>query len=194
MLDKLIHIDTRLFLWLNSFHSPCRDSIMWHISGKPEWIPLYLLLLGVIIYKYRWKSIAVILAVSLTITLADQLAVKAFKEVFMRLRPSHEPALEGLVHLVNDYRGGQYGFVSNHAANSFGLAVFISYLFKNKYVTTGMLVWACVVSYSRIYLGVHYPADILGGALLGAGIASFMYFLLVKILWGSVFQKKVKRE
>ncbi|MBN1597737.1 MAG: phosphatase PAP2 family protein [Bacteroidales bacterium] len=177
MLDKLIQFDINLFLSLNQFHSPFWDKVMLFISGKIEWLPLYLAVLGYLIYKYRWKSIAIIIAVILAVTLADQMAVKAFKEVFQRLRPSHNPDIQQLVHIVNGYRGGTYGFISNHAANSFAFAVFICLLFKNRYVTIGFLLWASIVSYSRIYLGVHYPADIAGGALFGAGIAISIYKL-----------------
>ncbi|MBN2522805.1 MAG: phosphatase PAP2 family protein [Bacteroidales bacterium] len=180
MLDQLLKLDTNLFLWLNSHHSPFWDNVMWFISGRIEWLPLYLVLIAFIIYRFRWKSIPILIAAILTIALADQLAVKAFKEVFERLRPTHNPEIQHLVHIVNDYRGGSYGFVSNHAANSFSLAMFISLLFKNHYVTIGMLFWAFLVSYSRIYLGVHYPGDILGGIALGIGIGWFIIFIYRK--------------
>lgn len=177
MIERLIQIDINLFLWLNSHHSPFWDSVMWFVSGKIQWLPLYLLLLGYIIYRYKWQSISIVIAMIIAITLADQLAVKAFKEVFERLRPSHNPDIQHLVHIVNSYRGGAYGFVSNHAANSFALAVFISFLLKKRIITAGMLFWAACVSYSRIYLGVHYPGDILGGALLGSLIGWLVYYI-----------------
>ena len=180
MLDQLLKLDTNLFLWFNSHHSPFWDDVMWLISGRIEWLPLYLVLITCIIYRFRWKSIPILIAVILTIALADQLAVKAFKEVFERLRPTHNPEIQHLVHIVNDYRGGSYGFVSNHAANSFSLAMFISLLFKNHYITIGMFFWAFLVSYSRIYLGVHYPGDILGGIALGIGIGWFIFFIYRK--------------
>jgi len=181
MLDQLLKLDTHLFLWFNSHHSPFWDDVMWFISGRIEWLPLYLVLIAFIIYRFRWKSITILIAVILTIALADQLAVKAFKEVFERLRPTHNPEIQHLVHIVNDYRGGSYGFVSNHAANSFSLAMFISLLFKNRYVTISIFFWALLVSYSRIYLGVHYPGDILGGAVLGMGIGCMIFFGYTKL-------------
>jgi undecaprenyl-diphosphatase len=143
------------------------DNIMWFISGKVEWIPLYLVLVGYLIYKYRQKSIFIIIAIALAVAIADQLAVKAFKEVCQRLRPSNNPELYNLVHIVNNYRGGSFGFVSNHAANTFALACFLSLFFKNNIFRISIFIWATVVSYSRIYLGVHYPADVICGALLG---------------------------
>jgi undecaprenyl-diphosphatase len=177
MLEKLNAIDTKLFLWLNSHHSPFWDQIMWHISGKVEWVPFYLILVGYIIYRYRLNSIYIILALALAVTLADQLAVKAFKEVFERLRPSNNPGIKDLVHIVNNYRGGSYGFVSNHAANTFALATFLVFLFKNRIFSVTIIFWACIVSYSRVYLGVHYPGDVMCGAILGILCSWLVYSL-----------------
>ncbi len=191
MLDKIIALDTQLFLWLNSYHSPVWDKIMWFISGKIEWLPLYILIIVYIIYRYRLKSITILIAIVLTVALADQLAAKAFKEVFERLRPSHNPEIQHLVHIVGDYRGGSFGFVSNHAANSFSLAMFITLLFKNKYISTFIFFWALLVSYSRIYLGVHYPGDILGGAALGI-LLGWLIYLLYRKVSERVFRKKKK--
>jgi undecaprenyl-diphosphatase len=180
MLEKLDTLDKNLFLWLNSHHTPFFDKFMWFISGRIEWLPLYLILIGYIVYIYRWKSIAVIVAIIIAVALADQLAVKAFKEVFQRLRPSHSPDIQNIVHIVNGYRGGSYGFVSNHAANTFALATFLCCLFRNKYFIVSILLWATIVSYSRIYLGVHYPCDVLGGAILGIFIGWIVYYLYLK--------------
>lgn len=172
MLEKLNALDTKLFLWLNSLHTPFMDKLMWFISGKEEWVPLYLVIIGVIIYKYRWRSIYVFIAVGVFVTLADQISTNVFKEGIKRLRPSHAENLKGLVHLYTKsngevYFGGLHGFVSSHAANSFAMATFTAYLFNVKWYSISIFAWAAVVSYSRIYLGVHYPGDIIGGALLG---------------------------
>lgn len=180
MLDKLIAVDTKVFLCLNSHHSPVWDKIMWHISGKLEWLPLYLILIGYIIYRYRWHSIAIIFAIGIAITLSDQLSVIAFKETIQRLRPTYNPEISHLVHIVNDYRGGLFGFISNHAANSFALACFLSLLIRKKYFNLAIIIWASLVSYSRIYLGVHYPSDILGGAIFGCLIGWLTYLLYIK--------------
>lgn len=190
MLDKLITLDTELFLWLNSHHSPAWDKIMWFISGKLEWIPLYLLLLGYIIYRYRWRTIAILIATAIAISLADQLSVIAFKETFQRLRPSHNASIMHLVHIVNDYRGGLYGFISNHAADSFTLACLMSLLFRKKYLAILLFAWASIVSYSRIYLGVHYPGDILGGAAFGMLIGWLTYVLYTKTMSRITSSKK----
>ena len=178
MLETLKQIDTSLFLFLNGIHSPFWDIIMWHISGKLEWIPLYVFFLFLIIRKYKMKAVWVLLAIVLVITLADQISVKLFKEQFERLRPCHNPEIQHLVHRVNNKCGGKYGFVSSHASNSFALAMFLSLLFRKRLFVGLIFFWATVVSYSRIYLGVHYPGDILGGAILGVLIGWGIYRLM----------------
>ncbi len=174
MLEYLIKIDKELFAFLNGIHSAFFDVIMKFFSGKLEWIPLYVLILTWIIYKFRWKSVLVIIAIALLITLSDQIAVQ-IKLAVERLRPCKEPDIRLWVHLVDDRCGGMFGFVSNHAANSFAMAVFTSLLFKNRYYSWFIIIWATVVSYSRIYLGVHYPGDVLCGAFLGIILACVIY-------------------
>ena len=181
MLEALNSIDTRLFLLLNGIHSDSWDAIMWQVSGKLQWIPLYAFLLGYLFYKFRKKTPWIVLGVVVLITMCDQASVHLFKNVFERLRPCHEPGLDGLVHLVRDHCGGEYGFVSSHAANTFGLAVFTAMFIRNRYYWAGMLFWALGVGYSRIYLGVHYPGDILGGAILGALLAVGLYRVITSV-------------
>jgi undecaprenyl-diphosphatase len=176
-IDQITKLDREFFVFLNSFHSPFWDDIMWVISGKYLWIPLYLIILYQIIYKFKFNSIPILLSIILLIVLSDQVSTQVFKSIFHRLRPCHNPQLTGIIHLVNNYCGGQFGFVSSHAANTFAFATFIALLFRNKYLTYFMLTWALVVSYSRIYLGVHYPADIFCGALLGSGFAIAIFEL-----------------
>lgn len=181
MLQHLDAIDKSLLLWLNGCHSPFWDKLMWFVSGKTEWLPLYIILLGYITYRFRWKSIYILVAIALTVTLADRISVEVFKEVIQRPRPTHSNEIKHLVHTVNNYLGGPYGFVSSHAANSFGIATLLAFIFRKKKFSIFILFWAALVSYSRIYLGVHYPGDILGGALLGAACGAFVYFLLIKV-------------
>lgn len=194
MLERLIQLDIRLFLWLNSLHNDFFDSIMNFVSGHMEWLPLYLILLGLIIYKYKWKSIWIILSIVIAIALADLVSTRIFKEQIQRLRPSHNPDLAGKVHLVKNYTGGLYGFVSSHAANSFCLAVIIIRLFHNRLIRIIMLTYAIIVSYSRIYLGVHYPGDIIGGALLGTLIATGIFYLYLYLTTRYYDTRYPKRE
>lgn len=173
-MDVIDKLDTQLFLFLNGLNSPFWDQVMWFISGKKEWIPLYLVLLGWIIYRFRWRTILMIPFLVLMIVLSDQISgfLKAGVE---RLRPSRDPSISEFVHIVNNYRGGLYGFVSAHAANSFALASFTSLLFRVPWYSIAIFFWAALVSYSRIYLGVHYPGDILGGFLLGILVGTFVF-------------------
>ncbi len=126
--------------------------------------------------------IYILIAVIILIVLSDQASVQLFKEVFQRLRPCHNPQIAELVHLV-DGCGGKYGFISSHATNTFALALFMG-LVLNKHIPfifIGLLCWAIVVSYSRVYVGVHYVSDIFVGALLGMLIGWLVFFGLKKL-------------
>lgn len=178
MVALLEQVDRTLFLFLNGIHTPFFDEVMFWFSEEITWIPLYALLLFLLFRRLGWRAtlLAVVL-VALTITLTDQLSVKAFKNVFERYRPCHNLEIQHLVHIVKEHCGGQYGFVSSHAANTFGLATILGLLFESRKTKWWLLGWAAVVSYSRIYLGVHYPFDIIGGAILGILIGYFTYSL-----------------
>jgi len=188
MLEQLSTIDTRLFLFLNGHHSPFWDNVMWYFSGKYTWVWLYALLLAYLVYLFRWRSLIIILGVVLVVTLADQISVKLFKEVFERLRPCHNPAISHLVHTVNDKCGGRFGFVSSHASNTFAVAVYLLLFIRRRWFSIFMVSWALIVSYSRIYLGVHYPADVVGGAILGTAIGWFIYYL-AQLLMPYIYKK-----
>ena len=181
MLETLIHWDEQLFLFLNGLHADWLDPIMRFITGRNEWIPLYLLIIILIIRQLGWRSVFMLLGFGLLITLADQSASGFFKPFFERLRPCHNPEIEHLVHTIKRC-GGQYGFASSHASNTFALGTFLFLVYRNKWSKL-MLVWAAVVSYSRIYAGVHYPGDILVGAILGVLSAFIVYGLYRKFFY-----------
>ena len=180
----MIELDKQLFLFLNGLRSPFWDQVMWYVSETWIWVPLYLLFIYLIWKKYRGLIWVPLLAAALLITLSDQVHLHLFKNIFERLRPSHEPSLEGMVHTVRNYAGGQYGFVSGHATNSFAIATFvIAVIGKHyKYLTPLVLLWAVLVAYSRIYMGVHYPGDILGGMILGSAFGLGIGYACRKLL------------
>lgn len=180
LIETLKYWDTSLFFFLNGLHTSYFDGFMFAVSGKLIWIPLYVVILYTVIKNKKYDALWVVLALVLCVVIADQIASGILKGWVQRLRPSRNDEFEGMVHLVNDYRSGLYGFVSSHAANSVGLAVLTSLLFRHRVYVFSITVWALLVSYSRIYLGVHYPLDILGGALVGAFVAWFCYFILKK--------------
>lgn len=180
MNDLLLSFDTWLFLLLNSLHLEVLDPIMVLISGKFTWIPLYVILLLLVIKKYQIKSMLIVVPfIVLLITSSDQISVHLFKNIFERLRPCHNPDLNDLIHLLGNC-GGKYGFLSSHASNTFALATFLILLMKQRAYLYALIFWASLVSYSRIYLGVHYPADIIAGACLGILIGMLFWNLFIK--------------
>lgn len=179
MLEYLENFDQQLFLFLNQIHSPFFDELMRWITHRFTWIPLYVLLAYMAFRKTGLKhSLIILLSAVVLVTLSDQISVHFFKNIFLRYRPCHNEILKSKIHLINGC-GGLYGFVSSHASNSFALAVFMGLILKSFYpkILILLLLWATIVSYSRIYAGVHYPADIIIGVLLG----SLLAFLILKI-------------
>jgi undecaprenyl-diphosphatase len=185
----LEQLDRQLFLLINSWNSPLWDHIMFAISRIAIWFPLYLAILVYLGFRYKRKFPVILLFIIIAITLSDQASVQLFKNIFHRLRPCHEPSLEGLVHLVNGVCGGNYGFVSSHAANSFNVAVLSLLLINRRWFSVSIIIWALVIGYSRVYLGVHYPGDVICGSILGILIGSGVY-KLYKITDKKVFKDK----
>jgi undecaprenyl-diphosphatase len=177
LLELIKDYDRQLFLFVNGYHNDFFDAVMIFSSGKLSWLPLYLILLFIIIKNKGTKTLpAILIAIAAAITLSDQSSVHLFKNVFLRYRPCHNLDIQHLVHVVKGC-GGQYGFVSSHASNSFAMASFIGFLLydRMKGLLYTLWLWALWVSYSRIYNGVHYPADILAGALLGIIIGYLVF-------------------
>ena len=191
MLEQVLHIDTEILLAINGWHAPWADTLMWIISAKVTWIPLYLLLIGLLVWRYRkpamtnvkWLQkvpacVVMIVAIGLAVGAADFIASGILKDWVARPRPSRVPELEGVLHLVNGYKSGRYGFVSSHAANTMAVALLFSLIWRNKIATCGLMLWVAANCYSRMYLGVHYPTDILGGLIVGSLVAVVGYWLL----------------
>jgi undecaprenyl-diphosphatase len=177
--QNILELDKELFLYLNSFHNYFWDTIMLMVTRKETWVPLYLTIVYFFIKNYRSKSVLILLFLVLTVVASDQISV-LIKESVQRLRPVHEPAIADIVHNVFR-KGGLHGFVSSHATNMFAIFIFTSRIFKNRSYFFLMLFWAVIISYSRIYIGVHYPIDIIGGAFLGWLLGWIFYKLLMFI-------------
>ena len=192
MLEQLLHIDTEVLLAINGWHAPWADTLMWIISAKATWIPLYLLLIGLLVWRYRKPSptsvkwlqkvpacVVMIVVIGLAVGAADFIASGILKDLVARPRPTRVPELEGVLHLVNGYKSGRYGFVSSHAANTMAVALLFSLIWRNKIATCGLMLWVAANCYSRMYLGVHYPTDIIGGLVVGCLVGWLMYELLL---------------
>ena len=184
MLETLQHFDQQIFLFFNGLHSPYWDRFMWVFTAKLTWVPMYASILYVICKNLRPSvSLLTVIAIVLTIVYADQICATLIRPLAERMRPSNpNNPISEWVHIVNGKRGGRYGFPSCHAANSFGLAFFGILLFKSKLLSLFILLWATVNSYSRIYIGVHYPGDLFVGMLVGLSGAILFYSLYRYIL------------
>ena len=174
--DNLLPYERDLFLSLNGSESEFLDSFMYLYSGKAVWIPLALFIIGVIVWRKNWReSLFILVSIALVVTLCDQFASGFCKPFFERFRPTRHPDFEEHVKIVFDYRGGLYGFISSHAANAFGFATFLSLLMRNRLLSITIFLWAALTAYTRIYLGVHFIADIIAGTLAGVVFGALVY-------------------
>ena len=190
IISTLDSLDTQLFTWLNSFHSPFFDTLMWTLSAKETWIPLYICI-TVLLFVKNWKqALIILLTMAICITLADQISSTVIKEVVARPRPSHNDVLTGTIHILNNYRGSPFGFVSSHAANTFAFITLLAMIIRNHYFMIVGTVWASAVTYSRIYLGVHYPGDIIGGIAVGV-LSAMAAYTLYKMTISNLERRKI---
>ena len=177
-MESLLRWDTQLLLLFNGCHNTFLDTFFWNVSTRWLWIPLYAVLVACIIRRYGRRSLWVLLAVVAAVGLADYVSSGLIKHWVCRPRPTHAAELEGLLHILNGYRGGRYGFVSSHAANCMALALSVSLLWRDWRMTLPLMAYAFLNCWSRMYLGVHYPGDILGGLLVGSLMALVAWWLL----------------
>lgn len=183
MIDFLNNIDTQILLFFNSIHTPLLDNFFWIVTGKYVWIPMYATALLILLKGFSTRqAIALAIGVVLAITMADQLCASVIRPLCERMRPANlNNPLSEFIHVVNDYRGGRYGFPSCHAANSFALATIMALIVRYRRFTCFIIGWAILNSYSRIYLGVHYPGDLLVGAVIGSTCAALCYLAVARI-------------
>lgn len=192
-LDKINAFDSQLLLNLNRNFSGFWDGVMYLGTDKLVWAPLFLTILYLIIKNKGRESILILIMLLLVVLFSDSVSTM-IKEWTQRLRPSHNPSIMYDLHIVNGYRGGQFGFVSSHAANSFGLALFLLLLVRNLAFSITVIMWAAFHTFTRIYLGVHYPFDILCGALLGLTFGFLLYRLYIFLLEKFHFFKVVESD
>ena len=185
IVESWLPYERDLFFLLNGSNSVFLDNLMASVTGRWVWVPFYAFVLFVLFWRAPKSTMRFITPLLITlflvavVVISDQLSASFTRPFFARLRPLHHPDFAEYVRLVGDIRAGRFGFVSSHATNSFGFAVFISLLFRYRWVTVTVLAWALLKSYSRIYLGLHFVTDFLGGVILGAIIGAAMYYICI---------------
>ena len=186
MIEKILLYERDAFFALNGSDSAFLDRFMWLYTGKEVWLPLAILIIGVLVYKKNWReSLLIILAIALVVLLCDQFASHVCKPLFTRFRPTHHPDFMEQVKTVFNYRGGLYGFISSHAANAFGFATLMALIMKNRWFGWTLFLWATLTAYTRIYLGVHFISDVVPGIVVGTlfGYVVYRLYLFVRSKW-----------
>ncbi|SMC43140.1 phosphatase PAP2 family protein [Moheibacter sediminis] len=182
-MQEIIQLDKDLFLYLNTLGTPMWDGFWTFISERFYWVPLYIFLVYLVYRNFGWKNMFIILGLTiLMIALTDQIT-NFFKGTFLRLRPCFTKEFEGIMRPVGCERRGAHGFTSAHASNHIALAIFLGLIFKDKikWLIYALLVWAIVISYSRIYLGVHFPLDVICGGAMGLIFGLIFYKIYIWI-------------
>lgn len=195
MNEFILNLDTEIFLWINSYHSLYWDIVMKMVSGKLTWIIMYAVILYAMFRTFGWKTMVVMAVMSaVAVVIADQVTATILRPIFERLRPANlDNPISHMVHIVGDYRGGRYGFPSCHAANTFAVATLESLLFWRRRFTIFIILWSLLSCYSRIYLGVHYPGDLLAGIVIGSMSGALTYIagaFAVKAWKGNLLPRK----
>ncbi|MFN8699044.1 MAG: phosphatase PAP2 family protein [Flavobacteriales bacterium] len=194
MWESLIQLDEQLFLWLNGIHAPWMDRVMWLFSTRWFWIPVYALLLFRLYRRHGIRQFGwIVLAIVACVIVNDQMASGVFKEWIQRPRPTYTEGIQELVHTVTspdgqEYRGGRYGFYSSHTANLFGIAILYLMLMKpnSRWAVVVIYTWVSLVAYSRIYLGVHFPLDILMGMAMGTFFGWLVYQVYARVAFNLI--------
>lgn len=193
MIETLEAIDRSIVQTINSWHSSFLDEFMWIVSEKATWIPLYLLFIYLFAKKFGVKkTIIFTLCGILVVAISDLTSVHLFKNVFERYRPSHHALLTDHLHFYQFengefYKGGQFGFVSSHAANFVGICTYVLFILRSSFKFLFPLLVVCIalVLFSRIYLGVHYLSDVLVGAFVGV----FSAFIVFRLIYNPMIKK-----
>ena len=178
MLENILPYEEYLLYLINHTHIYFLDCFMWLVSKTQVWIPLFILLLFLLIYKKSYKDwLPILIVIALVFLFCDQFSSGICKPYFSRLRPTHHPDFMNEVRVLHGYRGGKHGFISGHAANAFGFATITALLFRNKMYAFAIYGFAFMIAYSRVYLGVHFISDILAGSISGIIIGVIMYLI-----------------